>query len=162
MHPNIASASLVRSSGHVRFYVDKRSFIAIGKGVRFNSKSIKYNPYACHRETVLAAIKGGKIILGDSVGVSNSTLISQTTIQIDARTLIGGGSTLSDSDHHSTSDHILSGIHIQSDCWIGGYVLIKKNVTIVPHTIIASGSVLTKSHYDSHCILAGVPAKPIR
>jgi acetyltransferase-like isoleucine patch superfamily enzyme len=160
-HPSIHKAGLVKSSGHVRFYVDRRSSILLGRGVRFNSRSNKYNSFGCHRQTVLTAINGGQIIIGDSVGISNSTIISQVIIRLDDRTLIGGGSTLSDSDHHFRNGNTESGIHIKSDCWIGGSVLIKKNVTIAPHTIVASGSVLTKSYYLPHQTLAGVPAQPI-
>ncbi len=52
-------------------------------------------------------------------------------------------------------------ITIGDDVWIGTRVIILPGVTIGNHSIIAAGSVVTKS-CEPHSIIGGVPAKLIR
>jgi acetyltransferase-like isoleucine patch superfamily enzyme len=52
-------------------------------------------------------------------------------------------------------------ITIENDCWIGANVVITAGVTIGKHSVVAAGSVVTKST-PPYCILAGNPAKIIK
>lgn len=51
---------------------------------------------------------------------------------------------------------------IGDSCWIGMNSVILPGVTIGNNTIIGAGSVVTSSHPEGGCIIAGNPAKVIR
>lgn len=148
-----------RVSGFIRLRIDRGARISIGKGVRLNSGSTTLNPYGSSQVIVLAALHNGHILIEDNVGISNSCIVALKSVHISSGTIIGGATTISDSDHHA--DSVLEGIFIGENSWIGGNVLIKKNVSLAPFTIVASGSVVTKSYTTPSLTLAGVPAFPI-
>lgn len=52
-------------------------------------------------------------------------------------------------------------ITIGDNCFIGNRAIILYGVTIPDNTIVAAGSVVTKSISESGCIVAGNPAKVI-
>jgi acetyltransferase-like isoleucine patch superfamily enzyme len=47
-------------------------------------------------------------------------------------------------------------------CWLGMNSMVLPNVVLGDHTIVAAGSVVTKSFPEGYCVVAGVPAKKIR
>lgn len=47
-------------------------------------------------------------------------------------------------------------------CWLGINSTILPEVEIGDHTVVAAGSVVTKSFPDGYCVLAGVPAKIVK
>lgn len=47
-------------------------------------------------------------------------------------------------------------------CWLGMNSSILAGVKLGPRTIVANGAVVTKSYPEGMCVLAGVPAKPIK
>lgn len=53
-------------------------------------------------------------------------------------------------------------IKIGDYCWIGMNSVVTAGVELGPRTIVAAGSVVTKSFPDGFCVLAGVPAKIVR
>ena len=53
------------------------------------------------------------------------------------------------------------GIVIENDCWIGSRVTILDGVTIGQGSVIAAGSVVSKS-IPPFCLAAGIPAKVVR
>lgn len=53
-------------------------------------------------------------------------------------------------------------ISIGEKCWIGMNVVVLPGTELGPHTVVAAGAVVTKSFPEGWCVLAGVPAKPIR
>ena len=52
-------------------------------------------------------------------------------------------------------------IRIGNNCWIGDHVSILPGVTVGDYTIIAAGSVVTKS-IPGYCIAGGNPARIIK
>lgn len=79
-----------------------------------------------------------------------------TTIGKNSGILSGG---------HDIYDHRIltkSETRIGSYCWIGMNSMIMPGVTIGDNTIVASGSVVTKSFPEGNCIIGGVPAKKIK
>lgn len=46
--------------------------------------------------------------------------------------------------------------------WIGMNSVITAGVTLGTRTIVAAGAVVTKSFPDGFCVLAGIPAKPVK
>ena len=57
---------------------------------------------------------------------------------------------------------IHNNVVIGDNCWIATGVTILSGVTLGPHTIVAAGSVITKSFPDGNQMLGGVPAKVIK
>ncbi|WP_344703664.1 acyltransferase [Halomonas cibimaris] len=60
--------------------------------------------------------------------------------------------------------HYIEGgpVIIGDNCWLGANAVILPEVKIGEHTIVAAGSVVTKSFPDSNQLLAGVPAKVVK
>lgn len=52
-------------------------------------------------------------------------------------------------------------IEIGDNCWIGANAILLPGVKLGNHTIVAAGSVVTKSFPDN-CLIAGVPARIIK
>ena len=100
--------------------------------------------------THLACIEGSKIIIGDDclfstdvvfrTGDSHSILDNKTQKRINP------------------SQDIIIGSH----CWFGNKVTVLKGVTLGNDSIIATGSILTKTCNQSNVILAGSPAKIVK
>ena len=65
---------------------------------------------------------------------------------------------LSDLDKHSIGKDVVIG----EKSWIGMNSMILPGVVLGPNTIVAAGSVVTKSFVDGNLTIAGVPAKPIK
>lgn len=87
----------------------------------------------------------GKLYFGD-----------YTTIGKNSGILSGG---------HDVYDHRVltkSETRIGSYCWIGMNTTILPGVTIGDNTIVASGSVVTKSFPEGNCVIGGIPAKKIK
>ncbi|WP_163712906.1 acyltransferase [Mangrovibacterium lignilyticum] len=120
--------------------------------------------------------KDAQLIIGDNVGISNSTIVCSTSIKIEDKVLIGGGCKFYDTDFHSLSyenrigqytkgikdQYVLTApIHIKEGAWIGGHCIVLKGVTIGKKSIIGAGSVVTKNIPDNE-IWGGNPAQFIR
>lgn len=54
------------------------------------------------------------------------------------------------------------GIRIGHYCWIGMNASVMPGVTLGNHTVVAAGSVVTRSFPEGYCVLAGVPARVIK
>lgn len=122
----------------------------------------------------LIALDGGHIRIADNVGMSQTALCAVgADITIGSHTLMGGGVKIYSSDFHSLNcqdrrdykadkEHRRSAqVAVGSDCFIGAGSIILKGVTIGDRTVIAAGSVVTKS-IPADCIAGGNPARVIR
>lgn len=112
----------------------------------------------------------GKIIIGENVGISNSTIYSRSLIQIEDDVMIGVNNIIYDTDHHSVEyvDRINGNRNIKSSpvlikkgAWIGGHCIILKGVTIGKYAVIGAGSVVTHDVPDLE-VWAGNPAKFVK
>lgn len=56
---------------------------------------------------------------------------------------------------------ICGAIHIGDNCFIGNRVILLYGVSIPSNTIVAAGSVVTKSISEAGCIIAGNPARVV-
>lgn len=120
-----------------------------------------------------------QIIIGDDTGINSSCLKAKDSISIGNRVKIGANCVLIDTDSHNldylirnsrtmvgqyTKDSITASsapIIIEDDVLVGTQCIILKGVTIGARSIIAAGSIVTKS-IPSDCIAGGNPAKIIR
>ena len=153
-----------------KIYISNKGSITIGSDFRANSGK-KFNPIG--GDTILRLIckENAKIEIGSNCGISNSTIVAINSVKIGNNTLIGGGCRIWDNDFHSMNATVrISGkdkninskpIIIEDDAFIGGGSIILKGVTIGKKSIIAAGSVVTKS-IPSNEVWGGNPAKFIK
>jgi acetyltransferase-like isoleucine patch superfamily enzyme len=149
----------------------RRGNIYFGKDVQITS-SKWINPVGLSNATSLYVLKGATIRIGNNVGISNSLLYARAGITIDDEVMIGGGCQILDSDFHSLDYRIRvstldqanvtsKAIRIKRGAFIGAGCIILKGLEIGEQSIIAAGSVLSKSVPDFE-IWGGNPARFIR
>lgn len=111
-----------------------------------------------------------KITFGENTWINNNfvAIVQGEGIEIGANTLIGINCLIMDSDFHDLNPNKRFGgkaksakVTIGRNVFLGSNVVVLKGVKIGDNTVIANGSVVTKSIPDN-VIAAGVPAKVIR
>lgn len=119
------------------------------------------------------------VVIGDDTGMSSPCIWAKQSITIGNRVKIGGDVIIMDSDAHSLDYKIRSSrekidgfsldrlsakcapIVVEDDVLIGTRCIILKGVTIGARSVIAAGSVVTKS-IPADCIAGGNPCRVIR
>lgn len=145
--------------------------IVIGSDFKCNN-TIKSNSIGLIQPCVFnISAPGSRIIIGDNVGISGSTIFADQSVTIGDNVLIGSGCLITDNDAHplnwqdwraNKSENTLHAhIVIGNDVFIGARSIILKGVTVGDRSIIGAGSVVVKD-VPSDCIVAGNPAKVIR
>jgi len=118
---------------------------------------------ACH----VIVHKGATCTLKEQCSITGHTnLIIGHRLEIGRETFIAWGCEFLDHDGHfiqyegkiERDRSIIIGDH----CWIGSHVQILKGVHVANNSVIAAGSVLTKSFEEENVLIAGNPAKIIR
>lgn len=153
---------------------NSNSYISFGKNLRLNngmsSNQIGFGDVPC-----VFIADGGRIIISNNVGISQSTFWASNgcDIIIGDNTIVGGGVRVYTSDFHSVDykirrtpnieNKIIKGqsVLIGEDCFIGAGTTILKGVSIGDRVIIGAGSVVT-SDIPSDCIAAGNPCHVIK
>lgn len=146
--------------------------IVLGRNVSLIS-DIQYNPAGINHPVFLIADgPDARIVIGDNSGISGTSIVTSSTIEIGNNVMIGANCNLFGTDFHchsadkrrvqkSMQEAPSAPIIIEDDCWLGANVTVLKGVTIGQETIIGTMSLVNKS-IPSHCLAAGVPAKVIR
>ena len=142
-------------------------------GFNFSMHNKVYgNPIGCFEKCTFYVSEGSSIDIGNNVGISQSALISYSSITIGNYVKIGGGTCIWTTDFHSLdAETRRSGddlkcrkcmpVTICDNVFIGAKTIILKGVTIGENSIIGAGSVVTKSIPPNE-IWAGNPAKFVR
>lgn len=65
-------------------------------------------------------------------------------------------------DLYDSRQHVLKTVTIGKYCWLGMNSVVLPGSTLGDFTIVAAGSVVTKSFPEGYCVLAGNPAKVIK
>lgn len=144
--------------------------IRVGKDVTINS-CLSSNPIGGQTYTSLSLRPGAVLTIGDRVGISNASIVCHHGVSIGARTLIGGGVKIYDTDFHAL-DHKTRGdytnevavtrpVTIGEDVFIGAHSIVLKGVTIGDRSIVGAGSVVTKD-IPADEVWGGNPAQKIR
>ena len=115
---------------------------------------------------------GSKIIIGNHVGISGSTINATTSTTIGDNTIIGSGCLITDTDSHpilaaernlpdwpkyTKSKPIIIGKNV----FIGARSIVMKGVTIGNGAVVGAGSVVTKD-VPANAIVAGNPARVVK
>ena len=123
--------------------------ITVGDGYKINSGK-GYNPIG--GDTVCRLIcYGGKIIIGNRVGISNSTIVSRDSVTIEDDVFIGGSCKIYDNDYHpiqkeervSFEDRIpVKHVMKKKGAFIGSHTIILNGSMIGENSVIGAGSVV--------------------
>ena len=156
-----------KSDGNLNLY--NRGTILLGDGVHLSSGWMA-NPVGGSQSSTFHVLKGAKLSIGNSCGISNTVICCRSSITLEDGAALGGGTSLYDNDFHSLdASERISGlgdvktvpIIIRRGAWVGGHCLILKGVTIGENSIIGAGSVVTRD-IPANVIAAGVPARVLR
>lgn len=139
--------------------------VSLGNNVMFNS----YTDHSWNSKCKLIVLANATLTIGDDSGMNGVMIYCSQKVLIGNHVKIGGGTRISDSNHHSldykirrTSEDSKNAksapVIIGDDVFIGANCYIGKGVTIGDRSIVAAGSVVVKS-IPADEIWGGNPAK---
>lgn len=102
-------------------------------------------------QTVLMANDIARIVIGDNVLIGSGAHFYSADHRFDRRDV-----PISAQGHSPAEDLV-----VEDDVWIGANVILLAGVRVGRHSVIAAGSVVTKS-IEPFSLYAGVPARKIR
>jgi len=117
------------------------------------NNGLYYNMIGRQQPCFFVAAKGGELTIKDNVGISATAIVCWNKIEIGNNVLIGGGTVIYDTDHHSLDckertaiPAIIKNIKtapviIKDNAFIGANSTILKGVTIGENSIIGACSV---------------------
>ena len=151
-------------------FLKGKGTIRIGDNVVINSNYF-LNPIGGQSFTSIVAEKNAFINIENNVGISNSAIYCARSITIKKDVLIGGDCKIYDTDFHSIylekrktvpeTGKQVSPVIINQGVFIGTGSIILKGVEIGENSVIAAGSVLSKS-VPPNQVWGGNPAKFIK
>lgn len=170
---NIVGLPKIRRQGLIsRLIFHKKSGeIIIGKSFCCRNKLSSNSVGVFQRCFFNLSVSGSRIVLGDNVGISGSTISAREEIIIGDNVLIGSGCLITDSDSHPIhwidreNNNVgavkSSPIKIGDNVFIGARTIVLKGVTIGSGSVIGAGSVVTRD-VPERVIAAGNPCEVIR
>jgi acetyltransferase-like isoleucine patch superfamily enzyme len=105
------------------------------------------------------------LLMGEHSGITRNHLIDcSNTVRVGKFTLIAGWRTqiLTHSPDFANSRQVTAAVTIGDYCFIGTACIILKGSSFPDRSILAAGSVYSKSHDQGLAIYAGNPAVPVR
>jgi len=143
--------------------------LAIGKNFVAVS-DMRFNSIGVFQPVIINLAPTATIEIGNDVGMSGCSITARDKISIGDRVLIGAGVLIFDNDAHpicptnrryNYEGVVSKPIIIHDDTFIGARAIIMKGVEIGEGSIVAAGSVVTKS-VPSYTIVGGNPARVIK
>lgn len=146
--------------------IENRGSITLGSNLRLISAKCGYNSGNIAGGVFLRTSKEGKIITGDEVYLNGTSIISEESVTLGSRIMIGANTVIMDTNSHNVPyknrlrrwDKIRrKAVVIEDDVWIGANCFIMKGVRIGKGSVIGAGSVVN-IEVKPNCIYAGNPA----
>lgn len=151
---------------HQPVVIRGKGVVSFGKQVSFGviNSPYYYNTYAY----IEARTENSIIEFGENVNINNSfSAVSERKIVIKNNVLVGFNCAITDSNFHDLNpknrkitDPNPAEVRIEDNVFIGNNVTILKGVTIGKNTVVAAGSIVTKS-FPENVVIGGAPAKII-
>lgn len=144
----------------------KANRVSIGNYCSFNN----FNDAGWYSKCSIWVKAGASLEIGDNSGMNGVLVYAAEKIIIGQNVKIGGGTRIFDTDFHPIDflarRHTIDGtktasVAIEDDVFIGTNCIITKGVTIGARSIVAAGSVVTKS-IPANEVWGGNPAKYIK
>lgn len=161
----------MRTTGYPFISVTMGGQMKIGNHFKMNN-IIAGNPLSFHPCCFWVG-KNACLIIGDNVGISQSTIIAHLSITIGNNVKIGAACLIVDTDFHSLNprkrmdafedrrDVSIKSVKICDNVFLGARTIVLKGVEIGENSIVGAGSVVTKNIPPNE-IWAGNPAKFIK
>ncbi len=153
-----------------KMIIQNKGMFSIGNDYRCNAGQV-YNPIGGDSDCRFIVREKAVLKIGDSVGISNTTIVATNKIVIEDNVLIGGSCKIWDTDFHSLDPYIrikendsiviTKPIKISENAFIGAHCIILKGVEIGKNSVIGAGSVVSKSIPENE-VWAGNPIRFIR
>lgn len=160
----------VKFNGFAIIFKFKECKIEIGKSTTINS-SFSSNLLGMYQKTIIICRHGGRIKIGENVGISGVTIYAMKKIQIGDYCMIGANCKLIDNDFHPldlkkriqnrSEDIKKRDIIIGDNSFIGMNSIILKGTKLGSNCIVGAGSVVSGA-FPNNVIIAGNPAKIIK
>lgn len=147
----------------IRINIRQYTMYKIRYKLRYRFKSSLYIHWPTHRTSTVF----GNITIGinSNVGANPGCYIQGIgKITVGNYTLIAENVGIISANHdiYDYRVHKKEEVIIGDYCWIGMNSVILPGVVLGNHTIVAAGSIVTKSFKEGYCIIAGNPAKIIK
>lgn len=153
--------------GLPRFYVRPGSHVRIGAACRFRSGPQSSFAGVYRACTLTTLYPQASIEIGERCGLSGNVIVAANSIRIGDDCLLGANAVIMDTDWHNSDPSKrntagpTSPVIIGRNVWIGMNAIVLKGVVIGDNSVIAAGSVVTKS-IPANAVAGGVPARVIR
>lgn len=155
------------ATGVPYFYRVPNTPIFLGQDCQLLSSFRSNNIGSMSRCRICTITPWARIVIGNRVGMSATTVASHLSVTIGDDTMIGAGTVITDSDWHNLETNVNTRHHadgkaapvtIGRNVFIGTRCLILKGVTIGDNAVIGAGSVVTKN-IPENAIAAGNPCR---
>ena len=135
------------------------SRITIDGGCIFNSSPTS-NLIGINRPCIVSTLKvGAQIRIGPACGFSGTVIGCATSIDIAENVRCGANTLITDTDWHQDDPRTTpdAPVIIEKGVWLGAGVTVFKGVTIGENTMVAAGSMVTRS-LPANAVAGGIPA----
>lgn len=168
----IVFKSGLSSSGTPLIHISRNAQCHIGRNFTMGNWSVN-SASGIYCKCKIEVRKGATLNIGNNVGMTATTIMCFNHIEIGNNVMIGVGTHIYDTNFHNINpkDRIekkdpkdtvkTAPVIIHDNVFIGAFSIILKGVTIGENSVIAAGSVVTKSIPDNQ-IWGGNPAHFIK
>lgn len=160
------------SSGLPNIHISRKGMCSIGKNLILGNWYV-INASGFRAKSKIEVRNNAILTIGDNVGMTSATIMCHQKVTIGNYVMIGVGTHIYDTDFHNI-DPILrtekkdpretvktAPVIIYDNVFIGAFSIILKGVTIGKNSVVAAGSVVTKS-IPQNQVWGGNPAKFIK